>query len=253
MSDSDRPLDTANPYNAVNGCLYDRVRPTYPLASTQAFVAELRCIGGSVLDIACGTGALATKLADAGCQVTGVDIAIGMLLAGRHRGSVVCGSAELLPFKSARFRAASIGQAFHWLQPSRALAEIAHALIPGGRLGLIWNFRDVDTGVERMIDKCVEQYSEPPSSTWRGVESWPDVVESTGPFQFIREESVGWERQRTLDEVVAGVLTRSYVAVLPAERQRIIATELRARLKSRLEIAARYTTSWYVFVREPLK
>lgn len=253
MNDFDRPLDAANPYDAVDGRLYDRVRPTYPWASVQAFAAELRCIGGSVLDIACGTGALAAMLADAGCQVTGVDIAISMLKTGRPPGSLACGRAELLPFKSARFRAVSIGQAFHWLQSNRTLAEIALALIPGGRLGLIWNFRDVDTDVERMIDKCVAQHADPPSSTWRGIKSWPEVVESAGPFQFVREEAVEWERQRTLEDVVAGVLTRSCVAALPAERQRRLAIELRACLRTRLEISTRYTTNWYVFGRRLFK
>jgi ubiquinone/menaquinone biosynthesis C-methylase UbiE len=251
MIDSDHPLDVRNPYKAVDARLYDRVRPAYPDASLAMFALELRCVGGRVLDIACGTGALVRGLATAGCRLTGVDIAIGMLQGGPARSSVVCGEAELLPFMEAGFDAVTIGQAFHWLEPQRTLAEIARVLVPNGRLGMIWNFRDVDTDLERMIDKCVQQYCEPPLSSWRGVESWPSIVESAGSFRFVREESTKWSRHRTHDDVVSGVLTRSHVAALATETQRVLAAELLDRLRTLPEVAASYTTRWYAFVKAP--
>ena len=33
-------------------------------------------------------------------------------------------------------------QAWHWVDPQRAVPEVARVLSPGGRLGLIWNKRD---------------------------------------------------------------------------------------------------------------
>ena len=35
-----------------------------------------------------------------------------------------------------------VAQAWHWVDPARAVPEVARVLSPGGRLGLIWNLRD---------------------------------------------------------------------------------------------------------------
>jgi ubiquinone/menaquinone biosynthesis C-methylase UbiE len=53
-----------------------------------AFVEELaRTKGGPLLDLACGTGRIALRLAEQGYQVTGVDISAPMIEWGRHKAS----------------------------------------------------------------------------------------------------------------------------------------------------------------------
>jgi ubiquinone/menaquinone biosynthesis C-methylase UbiE len=43
------------------------------------YLARARAFGGPVLDLACGTGRLALRLAQAGFEVSGIDDSAGML------------------------------------------------------------------------------------------------------------------------------------------------------------------------------
>ena len=52
------------------------------------------------------------------------------------------GTGEHLPLPDASMDAVVFGQAWHWVDPPRASAEVARVLRPGGTLGLIWNIRD---------------------------------------------------------------------------------------------------------------
>jgi SAM-dependent methyltransferase len=56
--------------------------------------------------------------------------------------SVLGGTAEALPLRDGSLDAVTVGQAFHWFDAGRAVAELSRVLRPGGRLGLIWNARD---------------------------------------------------------------------------------------------------------------
>ncbi len=87
MSDSNfdriaEVYDDSLPSHVVDHYLEKRTR----------FVVE-HCPRGTALDVGCGTGALAARLADAGYEMTGVDPSEGMLgvLEQRARRSVACG------------------------------------------------------------------------------------------------------------------------------------------------------------------
>lgn len=96
-----------------------------------------------VLDVACGTGDLAQAFADAGAQsVTGVDFTPEMLDIARHKAAAhhphiayEAGDAMALRFADATFDIVSIAFGIRNVQqPTRALAEFARVLRPGGRL-----------------------------------------------------------------------------------------------------------------------
>jgi ubiquinone/menaquinone biosynthesis C-methylase UbiE len=106
-----------------------------------AVVAALRAAPpGSVLDVGCGTGQLAGRLARAlpDSRVVGCDFSAGMLRHARARRGVagwVQGDAQRLPFADGRFGAVVSTEAFHWFpDPEAALAEFHRVLVPGGRL-----------------------------------------------------------------------------------------------------------------------
>lgn len=99
--------------------------------------------GDRVLDVACGTGALARRAAarvGAGGEVVALDASPAMLLVAerasraarvRWRG----GDAHALPFPDASFdRVACPHGLVFFDEPARALAEMARVLKPGGRL-----------------------------------------------------------------------------------------------------------------------
>jgi ubiquinone/menaquinone biosynthesis C-methylase UbiE len=91
-----------------------------------------------VLDVGCGTGQLAVRLAEErhDARVTGCDFSFGMLeqAASRtHEVDWVQGDALHLPFADAVFDAVTSTEAFHWF-PNQvaALREMRRVLLPGG-------------------------------------------------------------------------------------------------------------------------
>jgi ubiquinone/menaquinone biosynthesis C-methylase UbiE len=96
--------------------------------------------GVRMLDVGCGTGNLALRLAGSGAMVVGVDPAEGMVAAARAKrdglpASFAVAVAERLPFPDHSFdRTASSVSAHHWEDPEAGFQELARVLRPGGTL-----------------------------------------------------------------------------------------------------------------------
>jgi len=91
-----------------------------------------------VLDVGCGTGALAHRVAsEVGADVYGCDFSFGMLeQASARTGAVrwLQGDALRVPFADATFDALLSTEAFHWFpDQDAALAEFRRVLKPGGK------------------------------------------------------------------------------------------------------------------------
>ncbi len=99
--------------------------------------------GMSVLDVACGTGVLASHARDivgTSGLVMGLDPSAGMLREARRRGvgRLVQALAEALPLGSGRFDLLSMGYALRHVADLRAMArEYRRVLRPGGRVLLL--------------------------------------------------------------------------------------------------------------------
>lgn len=109
-----------------------------------AFVRDL-LPAGRLLDVGCGTGVLASRLADAGYEVTGADPSRGMLehLEQRDdRVSAVEASATDLPFGEGEFDLTMCVAVMHHIADPpavrRALAEMVRVTRPGGLI-LVWD------------------------------------------------------------------------------------------------------------------
>ena len=98
--------------------------------------------GKRVLEIGVGMGADFVRWAQAGAQVTGIDLTERAASLARRRlaqrglpGEVRVGDAETLPFDEASFDVVySWGVLHHTPHPDKALAEALRVLAPGGRL-----------------------------------------------------------------------------------------------------------------------
>ncbi len=95
--------------------------------------------GERILDVGCGTGTLARRIADAGADVVGVDASAAMV--DRARASYPglrfeVADATTMAFDSP-FDAVFSNAALHWVRPPAAAVDrMWHALRPGGRLVL---------------------------------------------------------------------------------------------------------------------
>lgn len=106
--------------------------------------------GCTLLDVGCGTGALASAATDIdGVTVTGVDPSDTFIEVARQRsrdGSVrfVTGAAEDLPFGADTFdRTLSMLVLNFVAEPARALAEMIRVTRPGGVIaGAVWDYGD---------------------------------------------------------------------------------------------------------------
>jgi SAM-dependent methyltransferase len=159
-------------FDAVAG-VYDESLPAHViehyLRKRTAFVLE-HCPRGSALDVGCGTGALAARLADAGYDTVGVDPSAGMLevMARRAPGvKAIEASGTDLPFAEDTFDVVlTVAVLHHVADPDAVratLAEMVRVSKPGGRV-LIWDHNPrnpywgplmarvpQDTGDERLI------------------------------------------------------------------------------------------------------
>jgi len=68
---------------------------------------------------------------------------MGAVLRARSPGvRVVLGTAEAIPAADASADGVFVSSAWHWMDPGRAIPEIARVLRDGGRFGVIWTSRD---------------------------------------------------------------------------------------------------------------
>ncbi len=175
------------------------------------------------LDIATGTGAVALQAARAGAEVTGLDLAPGLIETARRRAAKEgldvrfdVGDAETLPYEDASFDAVSSSMGVIFAPDhAAAAAELARVARPGGRLAFTsWR---PETGffpvvvkyrpplpegagdseewgreeyIERMLGDAFELAIEPGTMYFEfesGEAGWETSVRSVGPFKTAAE------------------------------------------------------------------
>ena len=121
---------------------YDRVRPD-PSAEALDWLVPTGC--RVAVDLAAGTGLFTRALLGRAEQVIAVepDARMRAVLAERSpEVRVLEGWGEAMPLPDASADAVFVSTAWHWLDPVRAVPEIARVLGDGGRLGVVWTSRD---------------------------------------------------------------------------------------------------------------
>jgi SAM-dependent methyltransferase len=177
---------------------YDESLPAHVvehyLAKRTRFVVE-HCPRGAGLDVGCGTGVLAERLAAAGYDMTGVDPSAGMLDVLRARAPHVraqVASGTDLPFDDASFDLVyCVAVMHHIADPGdvrETLREMVRVARPGGRI-LVWDHNPrnpywkslmarvpQDTGEERLI---------PEAEVMAGLRAGGAEIELSAPLGFV--------------------------------------------------------------------
>ena len=211
MTGTARGKTRATSFGAV-AAAYERARPSYP---EQAVDWLLPPGARRVLDVGAGTGKLTRALAARGLDVIAVEPSAGMReqLAGVLPGvTVLAGTGEQIPLADGTVDAVLAAQAWHWVDPARAVPEVARVLRPGGQLGLLWNIRDERTDWVAELTRVIHT----PDYTDNG--SLDPVVGP--PFGPVQRLDVEWSRRARPEDIVELVASRSYIITMtPPDRE----------------------------------
>jgi SAM-dependent methyltransferase len=152
---------------------YERARPEYPPEAIAWLAEELDLRPGrTVVDLAAGSGKLTRPLAALGCEVIAIEPVAEMRAAIGPAARALDGTAEAMALPDDSADAVTVGQAFHWFDGPKALAEIERVLRPGGALALVWNRRPSErSALHAEISEMIAPYrGDAPahaSGTWR--------------------------------------------------------------------------------------
>ena len=148
--------------------------------------------GERILDLGCGTGHLADRIAGAGADVIGIDSSASMIKqARRNYPHLRFEVADAMEFRfPGTFQAVFSNAVIHWIKdPEKAVGCVHHALEPGGRFV-------AEFGAKGNIRACIEAVYTAMEAA--GYPPGPDLnPEHPGPWYFpsIGEFGVLLERQ----------------------------------------------------------
>ena len=143
----------------------------------------------------------------------------------------LAGAAEEIPLPDASVDAITVAQAWHWVDPERALPEAARVLRPGGTLGLIWNRRD-----ERV--PWVSRLSEVMGSSDAEL-ILMDEVEIGPPFGPTETFETDWGRPMDAELLLDMIRSRSYFITAAPERRAKLIDGTRALLETDPDLGGR--------------
>jgi SAM-dependent methyltransferase len=153
------------------------------------------------------------------------------VLAARSPGvDVRDGTGEAIPMPDASADALFVASAWHWLDESRALPEIARVLRDGGRLGVLWSSRDRELEWVRELDLAPGE--ERPSDAIEDQHRWRREVadDGAGWFELVERRSFPFTRRMRQVDVVDMVATYSRVITASPDSRALILQRARALL-----------------------
>ena len=207
---------------------YDRVRPGPPGEALDWLVPR-NC--EVAVDIAAGTGLFTRALQSRVAQVIAVepDDRMRAVLAARSPGvRAVAGRGEAIPVPDASADGVFVSSAWHWLDPSQAVPEIARVLRDGGRLGVIWTSRD--RGVDWVAE--LDMLRRPPDAGSQPRRRREITLPEDAPFENFASASFTFARTMPVDDAVDWMATYSRVITAsPAERAATLARVREALLR----------------------
>jgi SAM-dependent methyltransferase len=243
--DRRRPLSEPRPLRFAFGNVaetYDRVRPAYflPLLDRACEQLELEA-EARVLDLGAGTGRLTRELARRFSDVVAVepDDAMRVLI---RCGDVLAGSAEAIPLGNGSVDAVFVGEAFHWFDTRKAIAEIARVLVPRGGLAIIsthwWETEPpLPDEIGELLREVYVRFGGQHREPWH-----PAFVDS--PFEPLRQENFAEELVVDAETLLAMYSTTSSLAALPDDERTALFDRVRPVLAGPYRLPVEHELTW---------
>jgi len=223
---------------------YDRTRPGYPPVAIDRAVEEL-CLSpdAAVLDLAAGTGKLTRLLRERFDDVVAVEPDDEMRT---YLPGALAGSAESIPLAADTVDAVFVGEAFHWFDAPRALAEIARVLRPGGGFAVLDNAwgEGRQPGVlpapfKEDLDRIWGRFH-PPDVTFP---DWRDELPAS-PFGTLGHASFEWTVRLSGRDLVDLQLTASTPASIEDDERQAVAERAYPLVDPEYELRVHTELSW---------
>jgi len=209
---------------------YDQLRPSYPIALIHWLSQQGT---GTAIDVGCGTGRVASLLADFGWSVIGVEPDARMAAIAREHGiQVVVASFEQCDLAEGSYDLVCAGTAWHWIDPAIGYDIAARLLRHGGRLALFRNSYIYDPDIAKGIVISLQRHA--PNLLHDciplGTASKP-LVESHAQHMSARSDlfteldrrTFTHERLVTVEDWIKELQTHSPIATLdPSTRRRLL-------------------------------
>ena len=203
------------------------------------------------MDIAGGTGKLTRLLVATGATVVAVEPVVGMrerLAAALPDVELLDGLAEEIPLENASVDAATVGQAFHWFDGDRALAEIHRITRDGSRLAVVYNRRLLDHPLQAALEAIVQPLRAQTPAHRSG--QWREAFGRTRLWAPVEEAELAHVQLLDRRGVDARVASTSFIATLPTDGREEVLGRVRALVKNRPEpIELPYICELFVWQR----
>ncbi len=154
--------------------------------------------GGRVLDVACGTGKVAMRIAEEGCFSLGAEASMDMIGLGRwvqpsSKALMVRSIAEDLPFPADTFdRVICQGSLDHFVDGHAFMREASRVIRPDGRVVIaLANFESVSCRLGRNVDRLKWKLGRPRPS-WRRYWETPEDHNVKGDLPYMQSLGGDW-------------------------------------------------------------
>lgn len=221
---------------------YARTRPPYSAAAIERAAHELGLTSDStVLDLAAGTGNLTRALRQHFARVIAVESDAGMR--AQFEGEVLAGTAEAIPLDDQSVDAVFVGEAFHWFDGERAVAEIRRVARGLAVLNRSWGIGEqpelLPPPFVADLDEVWSRFHPP-----REVDDFPDwrgAIAADGEERFVEHVRISGR------DLVDLHLTGSTLASIPDAEREAIAVRAYPLMEDDYELRVVTTLYWKRF------